>query len=312
MCILAGLITFISIILLAVHPETLQANVQEIFPNDTVLAVPHSGLDPNAVIYVTYSYQSEQDASDTLSLYCELCVDLQNIIEKRMLEDSYRLPWPENYQKVEIDHRYLLEGSTIEYRVNLTFATSENVPQSCYVRLLLRNSQGTTVHSVKFCNTTLAMLTVSSKVDSYYYVVVELTDTEGSIGGYMAHIQAIDVQVNGTQHYYDTGRLNSRPECRLDSQNSTTCMIDIKDKGDGYTDYRVCVLAVKETSSEGERFSSLIEYDIVSFGYEQITLISLICVGLVAFICTLGLSLSCCTRQGRRLRVARRMRSRLN
>ena len=53
-CVLAGFVALISITLLAEFPETLQRNSQRILPNDTILAVPETGLDPTIINYVVY------------------------------------------------------------------------------------------------------------------------------------------------------------------------------------------------------------------------------------------------------------------
>ena len=307
---MAGFITALSITLLAVYPETIQGHTQEIFPNDTVLAVPHTGLDPNTVTSVTYSYRAELDQSDTLSLYYEHCSDLQNIAEMRTLEDSFKLPWPKNYTRVEIDRRYLLEGSNITYKINFTVAGSEQVPPPhCYAKVYFRQIQEKNT-MLEICNTTSAKLSLSPKITQYYYAIIELMENNGSV-----QIQFIDVQVSGIQYYFDVSPLH--PRCQLNPQNHTSCIIPVKDSDNyntGSNGRRVCILAARETPSKGDLFTSLIEYDIMSFGYRQIILISLVCVGLVVFVCTLGVALSCCTRQGRRLssRVAMKLTSPLN
>ena len=59
-CVLAACVTFTSISLLVVYPETLQSNVQQILPNNTILAVPEGGLNPTIINYVTYRYYKNQ------------------------------------------------------------------------------------------------------------------------------------------------------------------------------------------------------------------------------------------------------------
>ena len=307
LCVLAGSVALISIILLAVSPETFQEDGLTILPNDTILSVPGSGLDPSTVNYITYSYyyDFEQPSSNetyNLFLYQEWCDNLPSLVKMRPVSIEHSFSLPEgDLALIEIDTRYLLAGSTIEYNINLTL---ENVPPYCYARLYLKDTVKNEIEAVEICNSTTANFSVSATRN--FYALVHL-----SIIGKNVHIQAIDIQATGIVRYYDTSESQDQLDCQINPQH-TSCSIPIRSSQNSNGDYynsKICILASLKSSVMLDLFSSTLRYKIASFSYGQVIPLVLLCIGLVSFVCTLSILFSCFTKQGRRLRVAMRMSS---
>ena len=301
---LAGSVTLTSIILLAVHPETLHEDVLKVFPYDTVLAVPDSGLDPSRVNYVIYRYygvnqQQSTSETDRLSLYRELCNNLKRLTRTVDSNHSFTLPEEVDVSIVEVDHQYLLEGSNIVYQINLTLSPPETTPPYCYAKVDLRGEQFG-VEGVDICNSTTATFSVSASRNAYAFVDLLI---------FGVHLHTIDIQASGTVHYYDINQSQDPPECQIDPPSYTSCLIPINNINN-IGSPNICILAVRESTATNE-FSEF-EYDIASFAVGQAILLTLTCVGLVSFVCMCGLATLCHTKQGKRLRVALRMSSPLH
>ena len=301
MCVLAGTVTFVSIILLAVYPESLRGDTLRIYPNTTILAVPDGGLDPSRINYVLYQYyyrveEQQQNIDDRLSLYKIHCNDLKP--ESRVVDIDKTFNLPESVSIVELDHLYLLKGSSIMYQINMTLLSE--VPTHCYATLVL-NDQSSGEEGVEICNTTAGTLSVTATSDSYISPLLTVTSD--------AKLKTIHMRVNGTVYYYDALQSNAELACETDPPTNTRCSIPIRDITGNLN--KICILAERESSSGAFEFSEF-EYYMASFDYVQVILITLICVGLVSFVCMCGLSISLCTKPGRRLRQALHMSSPLS
>ena len=301
---LAGSVAFVSIVLLAVNPESLQGDVLKIFPNDTILAVQDAGLDPGRVNYALYKYygvddrQQNTNKTDKLLLYRQQCNDLKRQSRVVDVDNTYTLP--DNVSIVEIDHQYLLKGSSITYHINMTL-TSEAVPSHCYAKLSQRDDGET----VEICNSTAATLPVMATKSGYALVDLVILDSKA------VQLKAVNTKARGTVYYYDIIQSKAQPVCQIDPPTNTSCSIPIRDDpNQGGSSGNVCIFAKRESSHTFEY--SEFEYYVASFAYGQVILVTLICVGLLSFVCVCGLSISCCTKQGRRLRVALHMSSPLN
>ena len=280
----------------------------QIRPNDTILAVPDSGIDPNTVNYITYSYlynynerlQSLKNTTSTrLLLYREWCNDLSSITKTRSLSTNYSFMLSErDVSQVEIDNRYLVKGSTIEYRINLTLSPSEPVPPYCYAKVHLSIEEGSLVEDI--CNDTTATYELTATENSYTPLYLSILSRD-------VQLQAVDIHANGTVRYYDNTESRDQFACEIDPPRKTSCQIPIYENNN-YND-NICILAYLESSDPVDEFTSYFEYDIAAFSYRQVVPLAFICVGLVTFVCTLGLLFICCTRQSRRLRGALRMTS---
>ena len=117
------------------------------------------------------------------------------------------------------------------------------------------------------------------------------------------------MRVNGTVYYYDALQSNAELACEIDPPTNTRCSIPVRDTTGNLN--KICILAERESSSSAFEFSEF-EYYMASFDDVQVILITLICVGLVSFVCMCGLSISLCTKPGRRLRQALHMSSPLS
>ena len=295
--------TFVSIILLAVYPESLQpGDTLRIFPNDTILAVPNEGLDPSRINYVLYKYfgveESQQDDSimdeiDRLFLYKLQCNSLRPQSREIDIDESFTIP-DEDYVSVFLDHQYFLNGSSINYQINITLA-SDTVPPDCYAELVQRDEQSNG-ESVEICNSTSASLPVEVTRDGY--ILVALILNYGSV-----KLKAIDIKISGTLYYYDAVQSKAELACEIDPLINTKCSIPIRNNANQIGSSNICILAERESSITGS--VAEFEYYMESFSYgRQVILITLICVGLVLFVCMCGLSISLCTKPGRRLKEA--------
>ena len=303
-CVLAGSVTFVSIILLAVYPESLQGATLNIYPNDTILAVPDAGLDPGRINYVLYKYygveqEHHQNIDDRLLLYKLQCNNLKP--QSRVADINISSTLPQNVSIVEIDHPYLLTGSSIRYQINITLLSK--VPPHCYARLIL-NNEPSNEEAEEICNSTVASLTVTATRNGYVLPLLILYKD--------VQLKAIHIKASGTVYYYDVVQSKAELVCEIDPPTNTRCSIPIRNNANqiGSSSNTVCILAVRESSYTSE--SSEFEYYTASFSYGQVILIMLICVGFVSFVCMCGLSISLCTKPGRRLREALHMSSPLN
>lgn len=234
---------------------------------------------------------------DTLFLYREKCDDLKSLIKTRMVDLNYSWTLPrEDVDIVILDNQYLLNGSNIKYHINLTISPP-GAANYCYEITHVVDEEVD-----KICNTSTATFTLSAAKDSYAQVVLSVVKREANF-----QIQSINVQANGTVYYFDVSPSRDHLVCQLSPPVQTSCLIPIYSvKEIGSHKNRVCILAQRETSID-KLESSDFEYDIASFSYAQVILVTFICIGLVSFVCMLGLSISCCTKQGRKLRAALRM-----
>ena len=217
---------------------------------------------------------------------------------------NYSLTLPvDSLDFTTIDNQYLLNGSSLTYHINLTLS-----PPAAYYCYGIAQARGEEVIKiVEICNTTAAEFTVSSELESYFQVIVSLLNSENDL-----KIQAISVRANGTVFYYDISSLHDRFVCQLHPRVQTSCTIPINSVSEaGYHKNNLCILARREglIDEKDDPMSPFFEYNIASFSYGQVILVIFICVGLVSFVCMLGLSVSCCTKQGRRLRVILHMSS---
>ena len=108
-CVLVGSVSFVSIILLAIYPESLQGGALKIYPNDTILAVPDSGLDPSRINYVLYKYygadsQQQKNINDRLVLYKQQCNNLKPQLRVIDIDKSFTIP-EDDFVSVMIDHQ---------------------------------------------------------------------------------------------------------------------------------------------------------------------------------------------------------------
>ena len=293
-CVLAGSVTFVSIVLLAVYPESLQGDTLKIYPNDTILAVPDGGIDPGRINYVLYKYngveeQRQNQIDDRLLLYKLQCSDLKP--QSRVVDVNRSSNLPQTVSIVELDHPYLLTGSSITYQINMTLLSE--VPPHCYARLLLNGEPSN--ETVEICNTTVGTLTVTATSNGYVLPLLIL--------GKDARLKSIHIIASGKVYYYDVDQSKAELVCEIDPPTNKKCSIPVRDN----TGNKICILAERESSNTFE-FSEF-EYYTASFAYRQVILIILICVGLVSFVCMCGLSISLCTKPGRRLREALHMSS---
>ena len=296
-CVLAGSVTFVSIILLAVYPESLQGDTLKIYPNSTILAVPDGGVNPGRINYVLYEYygveeQRQNQTDDRLLLYKLQCNNLKP--QSRVVDIDKSSNLPQSVSIVEIDHLYLLTGSSITYQINMTLLSA--VPPYCYASLLL-NGETSNEETVEICNTTVGTLTVTATSNGYILPLLTL--------GTDAQLKAIHIKASGKVYYYDVDQSKAELACEIDPPTNVKCSIPVRD--DTGNSNKVCILAERESSNSFE-FSEF-EYYTASFAYGQVILITLICVGLVSFVCMCGLSISLCTKPGRRLREALHMSS---
>ena len=300
MCVLTGSVTFVSITLLAIYPESLQEDTLNIYPNDTILAVPDAGLDPGRINYVLYEYygvesEQEQTVNDRLLLYKLQCNNLKPLSRDVNIDKSFALP--EKVSIVEIDHPYLLTGSSITYQINITLLSE--VPSYCYARLIPNNNDPSNGEVEEICNDTVASFTVTATKNGYILPLLTLSKVR---------LKAIHIKAIGTAHYYDVVQSKAELVCEIDPPTSTRCSIPIRNNANqiGSSSSNVCILAVRESSNGTFEFSEF-EYYTASFSYGQVILITLICVGLVSSVCMCGLSISLCTKLGRKLREALHM-----
>ena len=306
---LAGSVTFVSVVLLAVYPESLQRSgdtLKILYPNDTILAVPDGGLDPSRIKYILYEYsgvddleQQNMNETDRLLFYKQQCNDLKPQSRVVDIDKSFTIP-EDDFVSVMIDHQYLLNESSIEYQINITLAP-ETVPSShCYAELVLRDEQSNG-ESVEICNNTEATFPVKATRNGYALVVL--------IPGFDVRLKAVDIKTSGILYYYDVVQSKAQLACEIDPSTNPRCSIPIRNNANliGGSN-KVCILAVRE-SSYTSKSSEFEYYTAASYAYGQVILITLICVGLVSFVCMCGLSISLCTKPGRRLREALHMSS---
>jgi hypothetical protein len=296
-------VTFVSIVLLAVYPESLQADTLKIYPNDTIPAVPDGGLDPGRINYVLFKYygiEGQQQNSDViydhdrLLLYRLQCDDLRP--QTRVMDSNKSFNLNVTVSIVELGHLYVLRGSSITFQINMTLLSE--VPTHCYATLLLNNQQSDE-EGEKICNSTVGTLTVTANSNGYISPLLTVHSD--------AKLKVIHMKTNGTVYYYDVVQSKAELVCEIDPPTSTRCSVPVRDNAGDSS--KVCILAERETSNfEVSEF----EYYTASFAYGQVILIVLICVGLVSFVCMCGLSISLCTKPGRRLREALHMSSPLN
>ena len=308
-CVLSGSITFIGVVLLAVNPETLQEDTMKIYPNDTIPAAPEGGLDPSRVNYVLYKYyrvedeqqQDDDGIDDRLLLYKLQCSDLRP--QSRVVDTDKSFNLPPGVSIVELGHMYLLSESSITYQINMTLL-SEAPPTYCYATLLLNDQ--TFDEGVEICNSTEGTLTVTVTSNGYISLFLSVRSD--------ANLTAMHMKTNGTVYYYDATQPKAELVCDIDPPTSTECSIPVQDNSAISGSNKVCILAEREYTSSGNTYIefSHFEYYTASFAYPQVILIILICVGLVSSVCMCGLSISLCTKPGRRLREALHMSSPLS
>ena len=178
--------------------------------------------------------------------------------------------------------------------------SSETVPSHCYAKLALRDELSQE-ETVEICNNTAGTIPVKATRDGYALVVLILK--------YGVRLKAIDIKASGTAYYYDAIQSKAELMCEIDPPTSTRCSIPIRNNANqiGGSSNTVCILAVRESSYTSE--SSEFDYYSASLSYGQVILITLICVGFVSFVCMCGLSISLCTKPGRKLREALHMSS---
>ena len=302
-CVLAGSVTFVSVVLLAVYPESLQRSgdtLKILYPNDTILAVPDGGLDPSRIKYILYEYsgveeleQHDMNETDRLLFYKQQCNNLKPQSRVVDVDKSFTIP-EDDFVSLMIDHQYLLNGSSIEYQINITL-TPETVPSHCYAELVLRDEQSNG-ESVEICNNTEATFPVKATRDGYALVVL--------IPGFDVRLKAINIKTSGTLYYYDVVQSKAQLACEIDPSTNPRCSIPVRNNANLIgSSNKVCILAIRESSYTSKSFE-FEYYTAVSFAYGQVILI---CVGLVSFVCMCGLSISLCTKPGRRLREALHM-----
>ena len=220
--------------------------------------------------------------------------------QSRVIDADNTYTPPDSISIVEIDHQYLLEGSSITYHINMTLA-SEAVPSYCYAKLAQRDYGET----VDICNSTEATLPVMTTRKGYALVDLVILYSKD------VQLKAINTKARGTVYYYDIIQSKAQLACQIDPPTNTSCSIPIRDDpNQGGSSGNVCIFAKRESSYTFEY--TKFEYYVASFAYGQVILVTLICVGLLSFVCVCGLSISCCTKQGRRLRVALHMSSPLH
>ena len=278
----------------------------KIYPNDTIPAVPEGGLDPGRINYVLFKYYGVEDdqqrkdvIDDRLFLYKLQCNDLRP--QSRVVDTDKSFNLPPYVSIVELGHVYLLTGSSVTYQINMTLL-SEAPPTHCYATLLLNDQ--TFDEGVKICNSTVGTLTVTASSNGYISPLLSVHSD--------AKLTAIRMKTNGTVYYYDATQSKAELMCDIDPPTNTKCSIPVRDNSASGSN-KVCILAEREYTSSGKALEfSEFEYYTASFAYAQVILVTLICVGLVSFVCLCGLSISLCTKPGRRLREALHMSSPLS